>query len=127
MIRYNKPKRLLSNAVKSSLHLYCRKPVDLASEAAKHRAVSQLANTFSKLTAEHLGKNWFQHFEAWLFARRTGVKKGEDIVLPVSTKSSVAHQELKRKLIDAGVAKPLADSVCSELDRVPAQLIDKVR
>lgn len=105
----------------------CRKPIDLASEASKHRAVSQLANTFSKLTAEHLGKKWFQHFEAWLFARRAGIKEGADMVLPVSTNSSTAHKELKRKLTAAGVARPLADSICSELDRVPAQLVDKVR
>eukprot|EP00892_Ulva_mutabilis_P005081 jgi/Ulvmu1/2945/UM149_0028.1 len=104
-----------------------RKQVDLATEAAKHRAVAQLANTFSQLTADHLGKKWFQHFEAWLFARRAGINKGADIVLPLSTNSSAALKELKRKLTASGVNATLAESICSELDRLPARLVDKIR
>lgn len=88
--------------------------------------MSQLANTFSKLTAENLGKKWFQHFEAWLFARRAGIQDGADIVLPATTNSSAAHKELKRKLAAAGVSPSLAESICTELDRLPSQLSEKV-
>jgi hypothetical protein len=108
--------------------------------------VSQLASTFSSLTSERLGKKWFQHFEAWLFGRRawsatptaaaTTCKHGArstaisawDIILPAREvdELTAADVELKRKLVKAGTAMHLADSIVAELCRLPSRLAKKV-
>jgi hypothetical protein len=99
----------------------------LASEVAQHKAVQQLASMFCKLVGENLGSKWFQHFEAWLFSRRgSRCCTGCHSILPVEAASHHAQQELQRKLVATGMAKALAESICVELNRLPAHLHGKV-
>jgi hypothetical protein len=111
----------------NALRAYCREQA-LAREVAQHKAIQQLASTFCKLTSEHIGSKWFQHFEAWLFARRVGYKSNADAVLPINAPSNhIANKELQRKLLATGMSKTLAESICLEMDRLPAHLMKRVR
>ena len=127
-----------------------RREVAVHCEAALHRAVSQLAARFSTLTGEHLGKKWYQHFEAWLFGRRAEALTALPAAMATSARSkpgakaataslweqilpkgqlgvmTAADVELQRKLSAAGAPPALTDVVIAELARLPRMLAGKV-
>jgi hypothetical protein len=121
-----------------------RRNADLASEAALHKSMSQLAARFSALTADILGKKWYTQFEAWLFARRAEAladseaqrgrsggapRASADVLLPDGggDAGGAADTELLRKLLAAGGDEQLASAIVSELGRLPRMLASKVR
>lgn len=110
------------------LGILCRSAL-VATEAARHKAVSQLAVSFSKLTGNRLGNKWYQHFEAWLFARRQACPNASDAILPASKAGTLtpADLELRRKLLAAGEDSVAVEAICTELGDLPNRLQSKVR
>ena len=112
--------------------LHACSAASLALEAAQHKAVATLAAQFASLTSEPLGKKWYTHFEAWLFARRGdggGGVDGRACMLPAAAGPAAiaAGAELQRKLLAAGVSQNVASDIVTELGRLPARLAQKVR
>lgn len=105
----------------------------LALEVAQHKAVASLAAQFASLTSEALGKKWYTHFEAWLFARRGDAASvaggGRACMLPADTGPAAiaADHELQRKLLAAGVSQNITSDIVTELGRLPERLSHKVR
>lgn len=102
-----------------------RTAADPGTEAARHRAISQIASVFESACGKTLGGRWWSHFENWLYSRRSaGVarlekrrqQKGregyfnsgdDDLMDPVLPDVELAKSDfaLDKKLASAGLSK----------------------
>lgn len=119
--------QLRSEAARKRKRADAQKPLEI--EVSRHKAVTQLAASFSRLAAERLGKKWFTHFEAWLFARREICgTDGADSILPTGLAGEItgADAELIRKLTAAGEPPASAEAMCVELSKLPKRLAARI-
>jgi len=99
----------------------------VVSEAARYRAVHQLAVSFSKLAGARLGRKWHADFEAWLFARRQDCDSG-DALLPTAHEGVLTRADLalRRRLVELGEDAETAAAICLDLSRLPQRLLSRV-
>ena len=120
-------------------------------EAAGLRAVEELAGVFKQVTASGFrtekvgepqrraeregqsrikggGREWYTHFEQWLWACRVDAIVGGGDVVPVlpAVPAAEAQAELARKLEHAGVTPAAAHQACARLAAACARLSRRV-